>query len=191
MKRRGLPYQGSKNKIADKIVALFPNATHFYDLCAGGCAITHEALLSGKFDEVHANDITDSVLLFEDALKGNLDKYEPERFRSREDFFAEKDTNPFVRIVYSFGNNQKGYLYSKEIEPYKKAVHEMLYAPTVTERRLRFMKLIRIMDSLGIISPPPQRKINRIQHQEATERIKKHQYQQAIERLSSINNLKQ
>lgn len=155
MKRRGLPYQGSKNKIADKIVALFPNATHFYDLCAGGCAITHEALLSGKFDEVHANDITDSVLLFEDALKGNLDKYEPERFRSREDFFAEKDTNPFVRIVYSFGNNQKGYLYSKEIEPYKKAVHEMLYAPTVTERRLRFMKLIRIMDSLGIISPPP------------------------------------
>lgn len=47
----------------------------------------------------------------------------------------------------------------------------MLYAPTVTERRLRFMKLIRIMDSLGIITPP-QRKINYIQTQEATERIK-------------------
>ena len=90
-------------------------------------------------------------------MKGNLDKYEPERFRSREDFFAEKDTNPFVRLVYSFGNNQRNYLYSKEIEPYKKAVHEMLYAPTVTERRLRFMKLIRIMDSLGIITPPNAR----------------------------------
>lgn len=188
MKRRGLPYHGSKNKIADKIVALFPNATHFYDLCAGGCAITHEALLSGKFDEVHANDITDSVLLFEDALKGNLDKYEPERFRSREDFFAEKDTNPFVRIVYSFGNNQKTYLYSKEIEPYKKAVHEMLYAPTVTERRLRFMKLICIMDSLGIITPPNARKNTT---PTGNGENKKYQSQQAIERLSNINNLKQ
>lgn len=150
--RTGLPYQGGKSKLAEWIIDLFPKATHFYDLFAGGCSISHAALLSGKFKHVHANDITDSVKLFEDALNGDLDKYEPERFRTREDFFAEKDTNPFVRIVYSFGNDQATYLYSREIEPYKKAVHEMLYAPTPNERRLKFKAVIREMERLGVLT---------------------------------------
>ena len=150
--RTGLPYQGGKSKLADWIIDLFPKATHFYDLFAGGCSISHAALLSGKFEHVHANDITDSVKLFEDALNGDLDKYEPERFRTREDFFAEKNTNPLVRIVYSFGNDQATYLYSREIEPYKKAVHEMLYAPTVNERRLKFKAVIREMERLGVLT---------------------------------------
>lgn len=110
-KSYGIPMQGSKSRIADKIIDLLPSATHFYDLFGGGCALSHAALLSGKFQHVHANDITDSVVLFKDAMEGNLAKYEPERFRTREDFEAEKDTNPFVRIVYSFGNDQKSYLY--------------------------------------------------------------------------------
>lgn len=155
MSSRGLPYQGSKSKLADKIVALFPKATHFYDLFAGGCAVTHAALLSGKFKEVHANDITDSVKLFEDALNGDIAKYEPERFRNREDFFAEKDSNPFVRLVYSFSNDQRTYLYGRKIEPYKKAVHEMLYAATPNERRLKFKAVIREMEKLGVLSTPP------------------------------------
>lgn len=151
-KKYGLPYQGSKSKLAERIVALLPPATHLYDVFAGGCAITHAALLSGKFKEVHANDITDSVKLFEDALNGDIAKYEPERFRNREDFFAEKDSNPYVRIVWSFGNNQRCYLYSREIEPYKKAVHEMLYAATPNERRLKFKTVVREMEKLGLIS---------------------------------------
>lgn len=144
--------QGGKAKLADWIIGLFPKAAHFYDLFAGGCSVSHAAILSGKFDNVHANDITDSVKLFEDALNGDLDKYEPERFRTREDFFAEKDTNPFVRIVYSFGNDQSSYLYAREIEPYKHAVHEMIYAPTPNERRLRFKAVIREMAKLGLIN---------------------------------------
>lgn len=155
MSSRGLPYQGSNSKLADKIVALFPKATHFHDLFAGGCAVTHAALLSGKFKEVHANDITDSVKLFEDVLNGDIAKYEPERFRNREDFFAEKDSNPFVRLVYSFSNNQRTYLYGREIEPYKKAVHEMLYAATPNERSLKFKAVIREMEKLGVLSTPP------------------------------------
>lgn len=153
----GLCFQGSKSKLAEKIVALFPPATHIYDVFAGGCAVTHAALLSGKFEHVHANDITDSVKLFEDALNGNIAKYEPERFRSREDFFAEKDTNPYVRLTYSFGNNQRTYLYGRNIEPYKKAVHEMLYAPTPNKRRLKFRAVIREMEKLGFISTPPEK----------------------------------
>ena len=60
--------QGSKSRIADKIIDLLPSATHFYDLFGGGCALSHAALLSGKFQHVHANDITDSVVLFKDAI---------------------------------------------------------------------------------------------------------------------------
>lgn len=151
-KKYGLPFQGSKNKLAECIVALLPPATHLYDVFAGGCAVTHAALLSGKFKEVHANDITDSVVLFKDALNGDLAKYEPERFRSRMDFFMEKDDNPFVRICYSFSNGQRTYLYSREIEPYKRAVHEMLYAPTPNERRLKFKTVIREMEKLGLLT---------------------------------------
>ena len=160
MAKYGLPYQGSKNKIAPWVIEYMPKAHTLVDLFAGGCAVTHCALLSDKYEEVIANDITDSVELFRDALEGRLEKYEPDRFRTREDFFAEKDNNPFVRIIYSFGNNQRTYLYGRNIEPYKKAVHEMLYAPTVNERRLKFKAVIREMEKLGLLSnnyklPPP------------------------------------
>lgn len=152
-KKYGLPYQGSKSRLAERIVDLLPPATHLYDVFAGGCALTHAAMLSGKFQEVHANDITDSVTLFKDALSG---KYENEsRWISRDDFFRLKDSDPFVRIVWSFGNNGQNYLYSKKVEPYKKAVHEMLYAPTPNERRLKFRAVIREMQKLGVISTPP------------------------------------
>lgn len=168
-KKYGLPYQGSKSKLAERIVALLPPATHLYDVFAGGCAITHAALLSGKFKEIHTNDITDSVTLFEDALNG---KYENEsRWISREDFFRLKDSDPYVRIVWSFGNNQHCYLYSKEIEPYKKAVHEMLYAPTPNERRLKFKAVIRELERLGVISTPPPRFLKDNQAEEAKQRI--------------------
>ena len=170
-KRYGICFMGSKLKLADKIVALFPKATHFYDLFAGGCAVTHAALLSGKFKEVHANDITDSVKLFEDALNGDIAKYEPERFRNREDFFAEKDSTPLVRLVYSFGNNQRDYLYSKEIEPYKRAVHEMLYAATPNERRLKFRAVIREMDKLGVLSTPTRNHLGLHQSEQAVQRV--------------------
>ena len=161
--------QGSKSRIADKIIDLLPSATHFYDLFGGGCAMSHAALLSGKFQHVHANDITDSVVLFKDAMEGNLVKYEPERFRTREDFEAEKDTNPFVRIVYSFGNDQKSCLYSRQIEGYKRAVHEMIYAPTPNERRLKYRKVIKQIERLmneGVILPPNH------QSAEGTERVR-------------------
>lgn len=112
--------------------------------------MTHCAILSGKYKNVVANDITDSVQLFKDALDG---KYENEsRWISREDFMRLKDSDPYVRIVWSFGNNQRDYLYSRDIEPYKKAVHEMLFAETPNERRLKFKQVIREMEALGMIS---------------------------------------
>lgn len=122
----GLPYKGSKNKLAERIVRLLPKRTHLVDLFCGGCAVSHAALLMGKYEHIHINDINWMCpTLFIDALNG---KYNDEnRWISREDFFRLKDTDPYVAVVWSFGNNLRDYLYSKEIEPLKKAIHYAMF----------------------------------------------------------------
>lgn len=141
--RYGLPYQGSKNKLAKRIVDLLPPAENLYDVFAGGCAVSHAALLSGKFDRVHFSDTNDVVTLFRNALEGNIP--DGSEWISREEFFRRKDTDPYVRVVWSFGNNQESYLYSRKIEPYKTAVHEMIFAPTPNERQLKFKEVCRLL----------------------------------------------
>lgn len=122
----GLPYKGSKNKLATRIVDLLPRRKHFYDLFCGGCAVTHAAMLSNKWEHFTINDLNwQCPTLFVDALNG---KYKDDtRWISREDFFRLKDSDPYVAFVWSFGNNLKTYLYSKEIEPLKRAIHFALF----------------------------------------------------------------
>ena len=117
----GVPYQGSKNAIAEKIVSILPAAENFYDLFAGGCAITHRAIIDGRWNNYIVNDIDSVPNLFFDAVNG---KYENEkRWISRDDFNSLKDNDLYVSICWSFGNNRKNYLYSNEVEPWKKALH--------------------------------------------------------------------
>ena len=118
----GLPYMGSKNRIAEWVVDILPSSDRLYDLFAGGCAITHCAMLSGKWNNYVINDINPGVTqLFLDAMDG---KYKDEnRWISREDFFKLKDDDPFVACCWSFGNDWKTYMYGPKIEPYKKACH--------------------------------------------------------------------
>lgn len=119
--RYGVPYRGSKNKIAQWVISNLPAGDTLIDLFAGGCAITHAALLSGKWNHIVANDIGDAPQLFVDAVHG---KYANEkRWISREDFHRLKDSDPYVSLCWSFGNNRRDYLYSKEIELWKKALH--------------------------------------------------------------------
>ena len=119
MSKYGILYQGSKNKIAEKIIDILPPADNFYDLFAGGCAITHCALLSGKYNHIYANDICDMPKLFMDAIEG---KYKNEdRWISREEFFKNLD-DTYIKATWSFGGMGSSYIYSKKIEPYKKAL---------------------------------------------------------------------
>ncbi len=123
-KRYGVPYKGSKNKIADKLWQAIPKkgVANFYDLFAGGCAVTHKALENGAFDRYFANDLQgDGLKLFVGAVRG--DYANETRWIGRETFKAEKDTNPYVSLCWSFGNNQKNYMYAVELEPWKKALH--------------------------------------------------------------------
>lgn len=124
-KNYGLPYMGSKNRIAKELITEIiwnePNAQIFIDLFAGGCAMSHAAILSGKFKKVIANDINEMPKLFKNAILG---KYRDEkRWISRDEFHKLKDTDMYVKSCWSFGNKGDNYLYGKHLEPYKKAYH--------------------------------------------------------------------
>lgn len=118
----GLPYCGSKSRIAEWIMGFIPKCECLVDVFAGGCAITHAAMEYRKAKRYIVNDISDVPQLFVYAING---KYHNEsRWISHEDFDRLKDEDPYVACCWSFGNHkEKGYLYSKEIEPYKKACH--------------------------------------------------------------------
>ena len=118
----GLPYTGSKSRIAHWVIDNLPRGRVLIDAFAGGCAITHRALLSQKWQTVIANDINGKYpQLFADAVRG---KYRDERrWISREDFERLKSKDAFVACCWSFGNNLHNYMYSKVIEPYKRALH--------------------------------------------------------------------
>ena len=124
--RYGLSYKGSKNALVEKLIPLFPKRNNFYDLFCGGCAVTHGAMLSGRFNNFIINDI-DPLLpqLFWDSIHG---KYKNEsRWISREDFYNLKDSDGYVKLTWSFGNNGRNYLYGKPIEAYKKAIHYLIF----------------------------------------------------------------
>ena len=118
----GLPYMGSKNRIAQKLLDVMPSGSVFVDLFCGGCAVTHAAIISGKYKRFICNDIDGAIpRLFLDCING---KYKDEnRWISREDFERMKNDDAYIRSVWSFGNNGVGYMYSKEVEPWKKALH--------------------------------------------------------------------
>lgn len=124
-KNLGLPYMGSKSKIAEKLLSEIikrnPEAEIFIDLFAGGCAMSHAALISGAFKKVYANDINKAPQLFKDVIDG---KYrDNKQWISRDEFFKLRDKDEFVKSVWTFGNNGKCYLYGQYLEPYKKAYH--------------------------------------------------------------------
>lgn len=116
----GLPYKGSKNDIANWIIGNIPSANVFVDLFAGGCSVGHAAAKSGKYKNVIFNDLTDAPSLFVHALSGKPFKYDT--WISRKMFNELKDKNTLVRLCWSFSNFQKHYMYSSDLEEYKKAL---------------------------------------------------------------------
>lgn len=118
----GMPYKGSKNKIAEWVIDQLPKAKHFYDLFGGGGAISHCAALSRKYQLVHYNELNPLICkAFEMSVNGEFKN--EERWISREDFKKLKDTDPYVNLCFSFGNDGKTYAYAPKNEQFKKAVH--------------------------------------------------------------------
>jgi site-specific DNA-adenine methylase len=209
----GLPYMGSKNKIADWILENLPEAENFYDLFGGGGAITHAAILSEKYKNIYYNDIQKGLpQLFLDAVKG---KYKDEaRWISREDFNKLKDKDMFIKYCWSFGNNGKAYIYGKSIEEYKHGIHNAIFfqdydilknkysidfesnKETIKERKTEYNKYIKenkdrlhkIWKENGIKSKR-LKSLERLQSLERLERLERLQSLERLERLQSLESL--
>ena len=180
MDNYGLPYQGSKNKIAEFIISKLPRAEHFYDLFAGGCAVTHCALLSGKYNYVHENDIQIKYpQLFYDAAHG---KYRNEnRVITRDEFFILKDSDALVELCWSFGNGRTQYLWNRNIEEVKQAACKVIMSDDMINRRLYFYEFIKKLKS--IICVDENDKLIRLKTLESLERLP------SLERLERIQAL--
>ena len=117
----GLPYTGSKNRLAEKIVHHLPETDTLVDVFFGGGAITHCTMVHNKFKNYIANDIRTTPQFFKECIEG---KHSNDiRWISSDDFAKSSRDDWFVRLIWSFSNNCNTYLYSKNTEAYKKAFH--------------------------------------------------------------------
>ena len=151
-KMLGIPYKGSKRKLAEEIISFIrinnPEARNFYDLFGGGGAISMCA--SHYFENVFYNELDSGVCkLFEFCLNNKIpeDWYQ---WVSREQFHELKTTpTPYggmVKQCWSFGNNGKDYLFSKENEELKMPLHNAIV--NLCEKSLKDSEL-----KLGIEMP--------------------------------------
>ena len=140
----GVPYQGNKSRIADIIISILPPSNRLVDLFGGGGAITHCAILSGKWENYLYNDLNEMITgLFIDAVHG---KYHDEnRVITREDFEQLKDTDAYVKYIWSFGNNGQTYLWGKDIEAIKCQACRILTAETIKTRRTEYARFIHLL----------------------------------------------
>ena len=122
----GLPYQGSKNRIAKRLVDALPAAPVLYDVFCGGCAVTHAAMLSGKYQSFVINDRRDWLPdAFRKAIHGGY--AHEDRWISREEFERLRSTDAYAAMCFSFGNDYRSYMYARPLERYKRALHYAIF----------------------------------------------------------------
>jgi hypothetical protein len=142
--------------------------------------VTHCALLSGKWEHIITNDITDSVKVFYAAINGEFDGYAP--CPSRDEWFAYRDEDTASALLMSFGNDRTTYLWSSELEAVKRPASLMISSPSLWER---YQWYHRFIDALTDYikhdenTEPP----NRLTEIEAAERLVQ------LERVSRLQGL--
>lgn len=142
-----VPYMGSKRGSASKIVSVMrlyqPEVTTVYDVFCGGFAISEELLRRGY--NVYASDLNAAVVnLIRETLYGECKDpqtdesiFEHPRFIHRGEFEARNNDDDwfagYVKCIWSFGNNNKGYLYSPENERLKEAAHNLVVDGVISD----------------------------------------------------------
>lgn len=210
---------GSKSKIATSIALNFPKAENFYDLFGGGFSMTHYMLLhkSKRHQHFHYNEIkTDVMELVKRAIAGefNYNVFKP-KWISREDFFALKDNDAYVRCLWSFGNNQATYLFGESIEAYKRSIHQAVVFDefdeiavkllgikswpigfkSITQKRLYFRRKMAQDAGRGDMQQLEQleqlERLEQLQRLEQLEQLQRLQQLQQLQRLQQLEQLEQ
>lgn len=130
----GIPYMGSKRKLAPKIVDYIlqhnPSCKYVYDLFGGGGAVSFEFMKRKQIKQVYYNELNTAVC--ELLRKIQIDGVTPEFYEwvDRETFHQFKNGNDWkaglIKTCWSFGNNQGSYMFSQEVEEPKRLLHEFI-----------------------------------------------------------------
>lgn len=128
----GIPYMGSKQKLVDKIVPFIlnrhPGVDSFYDLFGGGGSVSLYVVRKYPHLDVVYNERSKAISALMQHLKDGGDI--PMDFVTREQFEAGYKGDDLeagiLQTCWSFGNSQKSYLYSSDIEPLKHALHDLV-----------------------------------------------------------------
>ena len=120
------------------------------------------------------------VRLFLDAIHG---KYADERrVITRKDFNELKDTDAYVKYIWSFGNNGSGYLWGESIEEIKCTACHALMDPTLPERRLAFVHFIKMLKASV---DPARHRIASVERLQALEHLQALTQLEALQRLEA------
>ncbi len=161
IEKLGMPYMGSKRRLAKPLVNFMlkenPRAKYFYDLFGGGGAMSFYAMQCHQIEKVFYNELNTGVVeLLRDVVEnGVTDKYY--QWVDRETFMAHKNNNDWFgglcKVVWSFGNDQKSYIFSKDIEDDKKLLHNVVVNEcrnSLKEFNLKFGTEIRMTDGQSL-----------------------------------------
>jgi len=128
----GIPYMGSKQKLVDKIVPFIlkrhPGVDSFYDLFGGGGSVSLYVARKYPHLDVVYNERSKAISALMQHLKEGGDI--PLDFVSRDEFEAGYKGDDWysglLQCAWTFGNNQKSYLYGKPLEDFKRALAELV-----------------------------------------------------------------
>jgi site-specific DNA-adenine methylase len=201
MANYGLPYQGSKDKLVHKISSVFKSAENFYDLFGGGFSMSHYMLLhhSKKYKHFYFNEIQkDLVELIKDAIAGkyNYNVFKP-KWITREEFMRNKDTCAYTRIIWSFGNNMKSFMFGKEIENDKRSLHNAVVFGEFDSNAIKILGIGKWPEHLSIRGRRLMcrnivvQKKNRVVELQQLERLQRLERLQQLERLQRLQRLEQ
>lgn len=158
-----IPYQGSKQAIIKKIYEIINKdlkntrclfsenkINTIYDLFTGGGSVGYYFYNQGW--NVYMNDINKSLIELHQVLNTKNSPLTKEllyKWISREEFkeLIKRDDwyGALIRYCWSFGNNQQGYLYGKDIEEYKKQLHFIIVNKDI-EAGKKFLEMIGKQD---------------------------------------------
>jgi site-specific DNA-adenine methylase len=193
-----IPYMGSKNKIAvkllQKMLEIKPNAKYFYDLFGGGGSMSFYALQIGL--KVHYNekqkgmvDLLNYIInptlagkygLFPDDFYNFITKVEFDILKNEDSIKGQ-----FARICYSFGNKQDSYAFGKDIEELKHLGHNIV----MFQCKNSLEKFNQITNSNFVLSDAKtwnKRRLDFMQQFSRERRDKKEEQLQQLERLQQL-----
>ena len=140
-------------------------------------------MLSGKWHEFLYNDLNEMITgLFMDAIHGVY--HDEHRVITRADFDSLKDSDAYVKYIWSFGNNGFAYLWGRDIEDIKVTACHALMDQELHDRRLAYVHFIKALEAGR---PTSLNRLEAIEHLQALTQLEALQGLEALQRLEVTN----